>query len=240
MKVDDTQVTDQGTENTEAQTTQTTQVVEAEPTLDDVYKSAGVDESPIQSATNQPDQPAPHQAQTQIAATPPDPYDTDAHKAYLQNLASGQANMAQGLNVVAQFLNQQQQAQAKAKLEADLSSAVETVNKVVNHPNPKVIEAMLDAEARGDVRFKKLWDNRDKNPQAWNNALRAASSKFAKELEVKVDPKLRQAQQIRRASQGAMATTDATDESENAQWDNLSTDDFDRKWQQAVTGQGWN
>lgn len=227
-----TDVIDDNTQNQEVPV-QETQTTEAEPSLEDVYKSVSVE--PSQPAQAQPAvQPQPPQV-----TPPPDPYDTEAHKAYLENIAKGQAALSQNVNAVNQWLTAQQQAAAKAKMETDLKNAVETVNAVVKHPNPKVIEAMLDAEARSDPRFKAVWDNRDKNPQAWAQAQKAIANKFAKEFDVQVDPALRKAQQIRKTSQSAAATTQAEDDSPNASWDGLSDEDFQRKWQQESTT-GWN
>ena len=165
----------------------------------------------------------------------PDPYDTDAHKAYLANLAQQGAVTQQGLAAIAQFLTTQQQASAQAKIETDIKSAVDTVKAAgFEHPNAKVIEALLDAEARSDVRFKKVWENRDKNPTAWNNACKAVASKFQKDFDVKVDPDLVAAQRARKASQNAMATTTA--ESADDKWDGMKDEDFSHNWQQLIQG----
>jgi len=100
----------------------------------------------------------------------------------------------------------------------------------VGHPKPKVIEAMLDAEARENPKFKALWENRSKNPSAWDNALKITAKKFAEDLSVKVDPTLVAAQRARRASQKQMATT--APEEPDEKWSDDSK--FEEQWNQML------
>lgn len=202
--------------STEATAVETT----TEPTLEDVYKSA---ETELQTVARPEVQTATQTAtQTAAPATPfiPDPYDTKAFKAYLAEQAKGQATMQEALRQVAGLLTEEKQKEAKAALDADLKSAVDTVNEVVGHPKPKVIEAMLDAKAREDGRFKALWENRSKNPAAWNNALKAVAREFATDLSVKVDPALQASQRARKIAQSQMATTEGP-KSEVEEWESL-------------------
>lgn len=199
-----------------------------EPTLEDVYKSAAADFQPAAPAA--PAAPAQPAAAPSAPAAPyvPDPYDTEAHKAYLAQLAKGQTDTQEALRQVAGYLTQQQQEKARAVLDADIKSAVDTVNEVVGHPKPKVIEAMLDAKAREDVRFKALFDNRAKNPAAWNNALKAVSREFATDLSVKVDPALQASQRARKIAQSQMATTEGP-KSDAEEWESMSPADQQAK-----------
>lgn len=219
---------EQTQENVETSTTQTT----SEPTLDDVYASVKFDE-PAQQTQVQPQFTAPVQPVTQPApSNVPDPYDSEAFKAYMARQESETTTLKQALSQNIAFLSSLQQEEAKKKIDADIQSAVKTVNEVVGFDKPKVIEAMLDAKAREDNRFKQLWDNRSKNPTAWNNALKAVSREIANDLSVKVDPKLSAAQQARRLSQSQMATTRAEEPDDS--WNNLNESDFQRKWENMV------
>lgn len=208
----------------------------AEPTLEDVYKSAGADAN-VQPEVQQVVQPPASVVQPAVQAAPsiPDPYDTEAFKAYLAQQANSTAATQDVVRRVAGFLTQQQVKEAKAALENDLKSAVSTVNEVVGHPKPKVIEAMLDAKAREDTRFKALWENRSRNPAAWNNALKAVAKEFQEDLSVKVDPQLAAAQRARKVAQSAMATTNSP-QSETEEWESLSADEQDAKYQRILNG----
>jgi len=227
------------TPDASAPAAEATQQPAPEPTLEDVYKSAAADfqlAAPV--APVAPPQPA---IAPSAPAAPiiPDPYDTEAHKAYLAQLAKGQTETQEALRQVAGFLTQQQQKEAKAALDADIKSAVDTVNEVVGHPKPKVIEAMLDAKAREDVRFKALFENRAKNPAAWSNALKAVSREIAADLSVKVDPALQASQRARKIAQQQMATTEAP-KSETEEWESLSVEEqqakMNRMLNQAMMG----
>jgi hypothetical protein len=80
---------------------------------------------------------------------------------------------------------------------------------------------MLDAKAREDGRFKALFENRSKNPAAWNNALKAVGREFAADLSVKVDPALVAANRARKLAQSQMATTDGP-KSDTEEWESMS------------------
>jgi hypothetical protein len=207
----------------------------SEPTLDDVYASVKFDEpaAPVQAAPSIPAIPNVQQVQQPVPSAVPDPYDSEAFKAYMARQEAGTTELKQALSSTIAFLSNAQQEQAKKAIEADIQDAVKTVNEVVGFDKPKVVEAMLDAKAREDVRFKKLWDNRKANPTAWNNALKAVSREIANDLSVKVDPNLTKAQQARRLSQSQMATTSKDEPDES--WNNMSQDDFQRKWEQMVS-----
>ena len=224
--------TQQATESAPENTSANTEAAPAEPTLEDVYKSAGVDAEP-QQQRQAPQQQAP-QWQQPSAPVVPDPYDTEAHKAYLANLAATQANTVQGLAAVSQMITQQYQHAAQQKIQADIKQAVETISEVTGNVKPKVLEAMLDAEAREDPRFKRLWEQREQKPEAWKNALKAVGKKIAGDFDMKTDPNLAAAQRARKTSQSAMATTSA--DSKDSSWEGLSGTDFASKWNQMMTG----
>ncbi len=212
------------------QTNEPETTVTPEPTLEDVYKSV----EPEPAITPQA---APVYIPPAAPAAPviPDPYDTENFKAYLAEQAKGNAATQNALRQLSGYLTQAQMKEAQSALQADLKSAVDIVNEVVGHSRPKVIEAMLDAKAREDVRFQSLWNNRSKNPTAWNNALKAVAKEFATELDVKVDPALRAAQRARKLSQSQMATTTA-ETSADEKLGNLQGSDFEAGWQRVLNG----
>jgi hypothetical protein len=219
---------------TETEKTETTQTTNEEPTLEDVYRDAGVSTAPeVQQPQAQP-QVQPQQASTPQTPQVPDPYDTEAFKAYMARQAQGQTQLQSVLTALAGHLNQIQLKEARAALEADIKTAVEQVNEIVNHPRPKVIEAMIDAKAREDSRFRQLWDNRQKNPEAWSRALKAVGRQITEDFSVKTDPKLVDAQRARKLAQQQMATT--AREEPDASWDGLTQEQFNQKWEQLMSG----
>lgn len=223
---------------TETNTTEQPQATQAtpEPTLDDVYREAGVSQPAAQAEPQQQAVPqqAPQRASTPQAPQIPDPYDTEAFKAYMAQQAQGQTQLQAALTAFSGYLNQIQLREARAALEADIKTAVEQVNEIVNHPRPKVIEAMIEAKAREDSRFRQLWDNRQKNPEAWSKALKAVGRQIAEDFSVKTDPKLVEAQRARKLAQSQMATT--AREEPDASWDGLTQEQFNQKWEQLMSG----
>lgn len=212
-----------------------TEITEENITLDDVYRDAGLDKIETQQPPQPQPQPVPH-FQTEPSKVP-DPYDTEAFKAYIARQSAETTALRSTLGNVAQFLTTMQAKEAKTALESDIKSAVEKVNTDIQ-AKPKLVEALLDAEARENPKFKAIWENRQKNPVALDNALKILTKKFGDELSVKVDPALVEAQRARKAAQKQMATTTAeSDESPLEQ--RLAAaqgSDFDSEWQKLLGG----
>lgn len=224
---------EQTTETTQQTETKTETKTEKEVTLDDVYRDAGLDKAVTE--TQQQTQRTEQQQQTKVEPSSiPDPYDAENFKAYLARQAAGTTELQKAVVEVTRFLTAQQQREAMQTTKADIDKAVGTINEVVQHPKPKVIEAALDGMVREDPRLKAIWENRGKNPVAWGNALKIVTKQISEDFSNKVDPKLVEAQRARREAQKQMATTspEAPDES----WEGLSQADFDRRWQQLTSG----
>ena len=213
----------------ENETTPTEQTKEQDVTLDDVYRDAGLDK--IVETQQAPQQQQQVQEQKPEPLSVPDPYDTEAFKAYQARLQAETTALRHNQARLAEYVTKTERERLKSALESDIKSSVEKVNEVVNHPKPKVVEAMLDAEARENPKFKALWENRTKNPQAWDNALKVVAKKFSEDLSVQVDPKLVEAQRLRKDSQKQMATTTEVEES-NEKWKDDSK--FDQNWEQLL------
>ena len=213
-----------------------TPVPEAAPTqtLEDVYKQFNVDDAaqqftaqPVQNTPTQSFQPTP---QAPVNSFIPDPIsDPDGYKQFM--LASQQQSSALGqtINQLNSKLSQIEKERQQQIIEADIGKAVAKVNNKVK-ASPLMIELALEKKAREDARFMKVWDNRHKNPKAWDAALDAVTNELQGELSVRTDPQLTENQRALKASQRGMATSN---QSRDDGWDNLSDEDFDRKWAEA-------
>lgn len=228
---------------TEAQTTETTQQTQQtqEVTLDDVYKESGLDKVTTQQTQQPPKQETQQTQQTETKVEPssvPDPYDAENFKAYMARQAAGTTALNQAVGEIAKFLSAQQQKEAVSATKADIEKAVSTINEVVGHPKSKVIEATLDGMVRENPQLKAIWDNRGKNPAAWNKALGIVTKQIADDFSVKVDPNLVNAQRARKEAQRQMATT--TQESNASPVEErlaaAQGGDFDLEWQKLVSG----
>lgn len=218
-----------------------TETTEKEVTLDDVYRDAGLDKvEQTQQSTQQTTQQQTSTTQQTQKVEPssiPDPYDTENFKAYLAREASGKTELLEAVKGITGFLNAQAQKAAVESTRADIEKAVSTINEVVGHPKSKVIEAALDGAVRDDPRLKAIWNNRGKNPTAWNNALKIVTKQIAEDFSVKVDPDLQRAQRARKDSQKTMATT-SQDTASPVEEELASSqgEDFDRAWQRLKGG----
>ena len=113
------------------------------------------------------------------------------------------------------------------KIDADVERAVSKVNEKLK-VDPMLAEIALEKMYRTDTNFKKIWDNRDKNPKAFDKALDVLANKLAPTFSVRQDPQLTENQLAAKKSQQTMASTAKADN--NAEWEGLSEAEFWQKW----------
>ncbi len=222
-------------------TQQTQQTTDKEVTLDDVYRDAGLDKQETQTQQTTQRQETTQQQTTTAKTEPlsiPDPYDAENFKAYLAREAAGKTALQQTVATVVAHLNAQGQQAALAATKSDIEKAVSTINEVVNHPKPTVIEATLDGMVRENPQLKAIWENRGKNPGAWDKALSIVRKQIAEDFSVKVDPSLVAAQRARKESQKQMATTARDDGSSPAEerLGQAQGAEFASEWQRLLGG----
>lgn len=232
------QTTEAATATADKTSTQTT---EKEVTLDDVYRDAGLDKTVAREVQQTTTQETKTDPATKIdPSSVPDPYDTERFKDWAARQAAGTDALGKAFHEVRQFLTAQQQKAQLEALKADVEKSVKAIDEIAQIGKPTVVEAYLDGMVRQDPRMKALWDNRGKNPAAWNNALKVVAKKMSEEFSVKVDPELQKAQRARKEAQKQMATT-ADDETTNQDEDRLGKAqgaDFSREWESYI--RGWN
>jgi hypothetical protein len=213
---------------------QTEQVVEKEDSLDQITKDFGIEDqakefrqqvAPVRQEVQQP----------QITqANIPDPLDTEAHKAYLAKIEQNQSSLQQTLEKTIGTISAYEQKAQRESLEADIAKAVKTANEIINHPKPKMVEVALELRAQEDKKFKAIWDNRQKNPQALERAIKIVAREIAEDFSIKVDPDLVKSQRALKLSQQQTATT-KREEPEN-EWSGLDEQEFSQKWNRMVSG----
>jgi len=192
--------------STTAQTQPTT-----EPTLDDVYKTHNVDKMAEEFNARRTEQPTqPRQAETRPEIVVPDPtLDPGGYKVYESRKAQELQQVREALTQVSGQLNQFQAAAVRQVEEADIRKAVDTVNEHLGDAklDPDMVEIALGAEARKDPRFLTIWQNRQKNGQAYQQALKAFSGKLAKKFALRADPQIAENQRALREATSTKATT---------------------------------
>jgi len=192
---------------TEETTQQTDEAVESESespsqTLEDLYKDLNVTEE-AEQFTAQPQQ------KTELPATElpvPDPtLDPEGYRQYQTQQVT--KSLYGELTAVKSQLTDFQQTQYEQQTNADIGKAVDKISSKVEDVDREVIDAMLNAQAYKDTRFKQLWENRYKNPKAWDKALDVFSDTVADKFKVKVDPQIEENRRAVHKSQQGMAST---------------------------------
>lgn len=201
---------------------------EVEPSLDDVYKQFNVQEA-AQSFTAQPVQ----QPAKPVEQSIPDPaLDIEGFKTWARSTQTADSELRQTLTSVNQRLSQYEQERQRTREEADLQKAVGVLKEKVPGADNEFLEIALAHKARKDPKLLSIWENRGKNPQALEAALKAVGNEFASKFALKADPQLTENTRAMKASRDQKATTQAPDVDEK--WRDHSK--FNQEWDRLVNG----
>lgn len=217
--------------------TQTQAPAPQEPSgLEKVYSDFKIED---QAASFQPQpaaQPAPQAQPAQVPAPfmpkAPDPFDPSFQQ-YMGNLAQVAAQTNNALHQTRTELTQMQQALQRQRVEADIKSAVGKITEKAGI-EPEIAEVALEAKARKDPRFLAVWNNRDKNPKAFEAAIAAVAQEFQSKYTVRQDPQLAENQRAVKASQQQMATT--TKANAQDEWASMTPSERQAKVRMMVAG----
>jgi ribonuclease HI len=179
-----------------------------EQSLEQVFESFNVDTEPAQTQQYVPQQPAPpSQPERPAEIHIPDPaLDPDGFKRYEAARAADSQGLRQQLQSVVGALSHMQQAEVRRREEADIQKAVAYLHEKAPDVDPDMIEVYLGHKARKEERLLKVWNNRQKNPRAWDAALKAIGNEMVGKFAVKSDPQLAENQRAMKVAQQSMAT----------------------------------
>lgn len=220
-------------EDTQA-STETTDV-KAEPSLDDVISEYNVN---FADNTPPPQQPVHEPVAPQVQVpTKVDFLDEASSQQYLEAVNSGQSALSQQLNDLKTQLTDMQQERVQGQIEADVTKAVDSLNENLNL-NPKAVRVYLEMTAQEKPGFKKLWDNRHDNPQAFEKALQAVGREMRDTFHVKQDEGLAETQAAIQQSQQSLAGKPGQADSNplEEKLANASDAEFEKIWQQTIHG----
>lgn len=229
----------------EVQTQAETPSTAPETTLEDVYKTYNVEEAAKSfSATKQEPQAQPQfqppQAQpVQDQNIPiPDPtLDPAGHRQWATQQHLNSMALRQAIQHVNGKITAYEQTLKQQAEEADIKKAVEFVNQSLGESklDPDVVEISMGAEARRDPRFLKLWENRHQNPKAFQEGMKAFSSKLAKKFSMRVDPQIAENQRALKEATSTKATG-APEDTPTDRLGKLTGAAFDREVQRMIHG----
>lgn len=177
--------------------------------------------------------PVTDQQAQQYAPTIPDPVlDAEGYRRYMHSQSVLASQIQGSLRTMEQRLANFEQTQQQSKVDADVNQAVLKVNEKLK-VDPMLAEIALEKMYRSDASFAKIWDNRAKNPQAFEKALGIVADKLAPMFQVRQDPQLTENQRAAQASQRSMASTPTKEYDPRLKglYEPESQGEFDQAWE---------
>lgn len=134
-------------------------------------------------------------------------------------------------NELEAFMREFREQRSTEKITSDINSAVDFVASQVEGVEKRVLRAIVKDEIDSNPTFKRIWDARDSNPDAYSKALGILSQQYREQFAPKVDPQIsadqRAFQESVRAARGSAADAIAQ---QNSQFDGKSDAEFDVFW----------
>jgi hypothetical protein len=230
---------DEQTTSTEQSSSQQSnqQQTETQPSLEDVYKKFNVEEaaSSFQQRTERVEQvPQRQDGNTAASLSVPDPVlNPEDYKKW----QAGQSQFVQqALTNLHGELTQMRAERVKAKEEADIKNAVQRFKSVSGEDvDDDIAEVALGQKARKDPKFLAVYQNRDRNPAAWNAAVSAYANEFKSRSQFKIDPQIAENQRAAKQSIGSQSR-DKTDEPQGDEklFQGKSGSEFERVWRNYI------
>ena len=217
---------------TSTEQTATPAATEQSSPMEQVYKEYNIEET---AQEFQPARPEPQpQATPTYAPKVPDPFDPNFQN-YMAQTAHSVSALTHTLRATQGQLSQMQSQLARERTEADIAKATEVIAKEAE-VDPDVAHVAMEVRARKDPKFLNIWNNRAKNPSAYNAALKALAKETGDKYRVRQDPQLVENQRAVKASQQQMATT--TKQSDNDKWTDMTPADRQREIRRLITSGG--
>lgn len=210
---------------------------QATPSPDDSLKSIA-NEFTVEEQANQftakPAQPQVSQPQdVQLIDFAPDPVtNPEGYKQFMRSQFQAQQQVQSVLRDISTKVSKFEQTWEEQRLNAEVDSAVQIVNQKLK-VEPVLAEALLNVEYKQNPTFRRIWDNRDRNPEAYKKALGVLADKLYSKVQVRQDPQLAENVRAAQSSQRTMATTKQSRPEDDVPEDPR---DFDRWWMDKMRG----
>lgn len=213
------------------------------PSADDSLKAIA-SEFTVEEQANQftatPSVPAPSPVPTPAYAPTaqpqyvPDPVtDQEGYKAWVVAQGQRYQQLDTTLREVSSKISAFDQRMQQQKIDADVDRAINIVNSKWK-VDKDLAEVHLEHEYRKNPSFKRIWDNRDRNPEAFERALKVVADKRAAMFQVRQDPQIAENVRAAQSSQRTMATTKQQSQTDEAA--KLSGPEFDAFWSRLISG----
>lgn len=199
--------------------------------LDEVYKAYNVDVE-AQSFNPQRDQ-VQQQPPAKQEAIPDPVLDPNGYRDWQGKQSQF---VQQSLSSLHGELTQMRAERVKAREEADIKSAVQKFRSVTgDEVDEDIAEIAMGQRARKDPKFLAVYNNRSKNPQAWNAAVTALAGEYKSKSSMKIDSQIAENQRAAKLSIGSQTKTQKDEPTGvEATLAGKSGKDFDRAWRNLV------
>ena len=158
----------------------------------------------------------------------PDPtYDPDGYTRYMMQNSQKLDQYGNVINGLVEKISSYEQQMVQQKVDADLSKAVEHINQKLN-VEPDLAETALEIEYRKNPAFQKIWNNRDKNPAAFQKALDLVADKWTGKFATRTNDQLVENVRAAKTSQQTLAKSQPDDPYEDIA--DMSEGEFQSWW----------
>jgi hypothetical protein len=223
--------------NQQSQQPAETAVPEAQaPTLESIAKELSVEEQAQQFTSAVPQyQPQYQQPVQQQAYRAPDPItDPEGYNRFMMQQMQSMTALDTTLKSMVDKVQTWERTTQEQRINQDVDKAVTRVNEKLK-VDPMLAEIALEKMYRTDANFKRIWDNRERNPQAYERALDVVADKLVPMFQTRQDPKIAGDIRAAKTSQQSMATTRQTGVNEGVPNDPA---EFKRYWENLVNNRG--
>lgn len=203
-------------------------------TLESIAKELSVTEQ-AQQFTSAVPQYQPQQFVQQQAFRAPDPItDPEGYNRFLLQQTQTLTELSQATKSLTDKYQSWERTTQEQRINQDVDKAVTRVNEKLK-VDPMLAEIALEKMYRTDANFKRIWDNRERNPQAYERALDVVADKLVPMFNTRQDPKIAGDIRAAKTSQQSMATTRTQGVN-----DGVPTDpaEFQRYWANLVNNRG--
>jgi hypothetical protein len=206
------------------------------PTLESIAKELSVTEQAQQFQSAVPQYQPQYQPVQQPAFRAPDPItDPEGYNRFLLQQNQTLSDLGATTKQIAERFQAIEQKEQEQRINHDVNNAVTQVNEKLK-VDPKLAEVALEFVYRTDPNFKKIWDNRERNPEAYKRALDVVTEKtLIPMFNVRQDPTIASNIKAAKTSQQSMATTRQTGVNDGVPTDHA---EFSRYWANLVNNRG--
>ena len=162
--------------------------------------------------------------------------DPDGYRRWVSNQQTDVSTLKQSVKQLTDTFGAVIARDIKAREEADIKDAIQTIKKSGFDQEDDFIEIALGQKARQDPRFMQLYQNRNQNPKAWKAAIGAYANELKGRYAFRADPQI--AENVRAAKTSTSATSNKTDQKTSAEEYLESAKDpreWDRRWQELIS-----